>query len=175
MKNRLLSFVLSLILLLSLSTGACASGLDGLFGGLTSLFSSEEKTYGVGEIAETNDLTIELTNVMESKGNSYYTPTNGNVYLILEFCINNTSKEDILLSTALCFSAWCDNELCIINSEALATAMLSGKYQLDCGVEPGKKVTGVVGYEVPKDWKEMKIQFSKEVVFGETITFAVSK
>lgn len=169
--RRLLSFVLVLLLMTSV---ASAEGWGDMFGGLTSLFSSkDEVTYGVGEKVEVDGLVVTLTDVMTSKGNSYYKPASGKEYVILQFEIKNDSKEDITLSTMMNFTFWCDNTICVIDVNALATAMLSGKYQLDCAVEAGKKVTGVIGYEVPKNWEQLKVEFKKELLFGESVTFKV--
>lgn len=76
----------------------------------------------------------------------------------------------------MCFTAWVDDTSYTISLEALATGALSSKYQLDCVIDPGKSVTGIVGYEVPKDWKEAKIEFTKEAIFGEkTVLLSVNK
>lgn len=169
------SIVLLLTLLLLIPT-AFAEGWGDLFGGLTSLLSvSDGETYTIGEIAETDDLTLRLINVMNSKGNSYYKPEDGMEYIILEFEVTNKSSEALTLSTMMNFTAWCDNKTYTIDLEALATAMLSGKYQLDCAVEAGKKVTGVIGYMIPSEWEEVKIDFKQDVVFGEKIVFVIEK
>ena len=167
--------IITMVLVLSMNC-APALAMGDWLGGLTSIFSAkDEKIYGVGEKAVGDDVSVTLINVMQSSGNSYYTPENGKEYLILEFTIENRTKEDIMLSTALCFSMQCDGAYYSIDLEALATAMFAGKYQLDCAVEPGKKVTGVVGYQVPKDWKEFRIKFSPEVYFGDKLTFGVER
>lgn len=76
----------------------------------------------------------------------------------------------------MCFTAWVDDTSYTISLEALATGALSSKYQLDCVIDPGKSVTGIVGYEVPKDWKEAKIEFTKEAIFGEkTVLLSANK
>ena len=166
---------LSLLMMLLVNTASAESWGD-LFGGLTSLFrSKDEVTYGIGEEVETGDLTVTLTDVLTSKGNSYYKPDSGKEYVILQFEIANNGKKDITLSTMMNFTFWCDDTICIIDLEALATAMLAGKYQLDCAVEAGEKVNGVIGYEIPSDWNEMKIEFKKEIYFGDTIVFLVDK
>lgn len=171
--KKLLAILLSLFLFTSV---ASAEGWGGLLGGLSSLFSaSDEVTYGVGEKAEVDDLVITLTDVMTSKGNSYYKPISGNEYVILQFEIENKSEEDVVISTMMNFTFWCDDTNYVIDVNALATAMLSGKYQLDCAVEAGKKVSGVIGYEVPQNWEQLKIEFRKEIIFGDAVTFLVDK
>lgn len=173
--KKLLSVLLAFVCMFTFAAPASAMDFDDFLGGLTSIFKAEEKTYGVGETVEVDDVSIELINVMESKGNSTYTPAQGNEYLLFEFEIENLSNEEVVISTILCFNAWCDDVSTSISLDALSLGALSGKYQLDRVVAPGEKATGIVGYEVSQDWKEMKIQFSKEFYFGETVTFAVER
>ena len=174
MMKRLVSLVM-VALLLSCSM-AYATDLGSIFGGLTSMFGfGEETTYGVGEPAETDGVTITLVDVFESKGSNYYTPAKGNEYLIFEFSVKNGSKEELALSTLLSFSLNCDGTLYSISFEALSSAMLSGKVQLDTVIKPGKNFKGVVGYEVPLNWKEARVEFTKDAFFGETIVFKVEK
>lgn len=111
----------------------------------------------------------------ESRGNEYYTPAEGNEYVILEFTVENGGEEEVTLSTMLSFSTWCDGKSCTISLEALGTATLSGKIQLDCVVAAGEKATGVLGYEVPADWQEISVKYTEEVMFGESAVFAVTR
>ena len=65
-------------------------------------------TYTVGETAEANDVKVTLVNVEQSTGNQYMTPADGNVYVVLEFEIENNSSTDIGISSMLSFEAYCD-------------------------------------------------------------------
>lgn len=42
-------------------------------------------------------------------------------------------------------------------------------------IAAGKKMTGIVGYEVPKDWKEIEIRFTPDFWSGNEITFIADK
>lgn len=150
--NLVLAAALALALLVSET--AYAVDLGDLFGGLTSMFSpSTEDVFKVGETAEIGKVRMTLNNVYESRGNEYYTPAEGNEYVILEFTVENGGEEEVTLSTA----------------------MLSGKIQLDCVVAAGEKATGVLGYEVPADWQEISVKYTEEVMFGESAVFAVTR
>ena len=162
-----------LVSLLVFANVAYAFDFDDMLGGLTSMFSPDaDEAYGPREEVEIGDIRIELTNVMESGKNAYYTPEEGYEYIIIEFTIENSGKEDLTVSSMICFTAWCDGKMYTISLEALGTAMFSGKPQMDAVIEPGKSYTGVVGYEIPEDWKEVIIEF-KEDVMGKTTKFAV--
>lgn len=172
--KRLMAMIV-LVLLLMTNT-VYATGLDGWLGGLTSMFGTKnEVTYGVGEPVTVDNITITLVDVLQSGATSYYAPEEGNGFLILEFEIKNEGSEQVVLSSMLNFSMLCDEQVYTISLEALGIAMFAGKIQLDTVIEPGKTVNGVVGYEVPKDWKRFDIDFKTEVYFGETVTFAVER
>ena len=175
-KRTSLVLVAALALALLISETAYAIDLGDLFGGLTSMFSpNTEDAFKVGETAEIGKVRMTLNNVYESRGNEYYTLAEGNEYVILEFTVENGGEEEVTLSTMLSFSTWCDNKSCTISLEALSTAMLSGKIQLDCVVAAGEKATGVLGYEVPADWQEISVKYTEEVMFGESAVFAVTR
>ena len=162
-----------LAVMLVFAGAAHAFDFDDMLGGLTSMFSPDaDESYGAKEIVEIGDISIELTNVLESGKNEFYTPEDGYEYIIIEFSIENNGKEDLTVSSMLCFSAWCDGKMYTISLEALSTAMFAGKPQMDTIIEPGKSFTGVIGYEVPEDWEEMIVEF-KEDIIGKTISFAV--
>ena len=45
------------------------------------------------------------------------------------------------------------------------------KNQLDGAVAAGKKFNGVIGYEVPTDWKELEVRFTPDFWSGKDIVF----
>ena len=162
-----------MILAITFSSSAFALDLDGMLGGLTSMFSPDaEGAHLPGETAETDDVSITLTNVYRSGKNDFYTPADGYEYVIIEFTFENNSKEELALSTMLSFVTWCDEQMYSISLEALGTAAISGKMQLDCVVASGDSITGVIGYEVPEEWKEVIVEFKKDTFIGKPIKFA---
>lgn len=168
----------SAILVAVLLAASCASAEDynSLFGGLTSIFGiGEETIYDLGETAELDGASATLVNVMESKGGSENAPDDGNVFVICEFEIENISSESLQVSTLMCFSMFCDNTSYSLSLEALAAAMSGGKFQADMYLEPGEKKSGVVGYEVPADWKELKITYTPELWGVSRATFGVTR
>lgn len=176
MKMKKTLAALLLVMFLSVTSASALAEWGDLFGGMSSLFSAdEEEAYAVGELATLDDIEVKLINVMQSNGNSYYKPETGNKFVILEFEVKNTGREELVLSTVMSFDAWCDDEHYEISLDALAVSMLNGKYQLDTVVEPGKTVYGVVGYEMPSEWQEIKIEFIEEIFFGERAVFLIER
>ena len=135
----------------------------------TATTASTKACYGVGEPAEDKNITVTLISVTESTGSAYNTPTEGNVFLICEFEIENDSSKEISISSMMSFDAYCDDYACNFSLSALLEK--GNKNQLDGTVASGKKFNGVVGYEVAADWREFEIHFTPDFWFGKDIIF----
>lgn len=128
-----------------------------------------QTTFGVGEKVELDDVVVTLLGVTENTGSAYNKPTDGNVFVLCEFEIENNSTSDIGISSMLSFECYCDDYAASISLTALAEK--GSKQQLDGTIAGGKKMNGVIGYEVPKDWKELELRFTpgfwsrKDIVF----------
>ena len=133
----------------------------------------EEKTeFYKGETAELNDVYVTLTGLYRSNGSTFNTPSDGNTYVLCEFDITNNSTKDINISSILSFEAYCDDYACNYSIGALLEK--GNKNQLDGTVASGKKMTGIIGYEVPKSWNELEIRFTPDFWTGHDITFIVN-
>ncbi len=135
----------------------------------TATTASTKACYGVGEPAEDKNITVTLISVTESTGSAYNTPTEGNVFLICEFEIENDSSKEISISSMMSFDAYCDDYACNFSLSALLEK--GNKKQLDGTVASGKKFNGVVGYEVAAEWREFEIHFTPDFWFGKDIIF----
>lgn len=130
-----------------------------LFGG-----SEEEKekpkktTYKVGETATQNDVKITLKSVKTSKGEKYNEPDKGKVFLICEFEIDNQSEDDLAISSELTFEAYVDDYS--LNQDVMGYGLeqFESKNQLDGDVGAGKKMNGIISYQVPNDWKKLEVK-----------------
>lgn len=129
----------------------------------------EKSRFAVGEKAELKGVAATMVGVEESSGSRYNQPTDGNVFVICEFEIENDSKDQISISSVMSFDAYCDDYS--LNYSLTSLLEKEGKGQLDGTVAPGKKMNGVIGYEVPADWKELEIHFTPSVWSGKDIIF----
>ena len=132
----------------------------------------EKQTFSVGEPAEINGISVKFDSCHESNGSQFNTPDDGNVFLLCEFSIDNQSDKDIAVSSIASFNAYVDD---YSKNLSISAIIATDKAQLDGAVAAGKKMTGVVGYEVPKDWKEIEIRFTPDFWSGNEITFIVNK
>lgn len=135
--------------------------------------SNEPEFYSPGEVATSNGVNIELVSVTENNGSTYNTPADGNVFLLCEFEIDNQSSKDIAISSIASFEAYCDDYS--INQSIAGQLEAGNKSQLDGSVASGKKMNGVIAYEVPKDWKELELTVDPTVFsfLSDEITFKV--
>lgn len=141
-------------------------------GAQTDAAGNEQETknaFQVGETAELKGVRVTLVDVTESTGSAYNTPNDGNVFVLCEFEIENDSEEEITVSSIVSFDAYCDDYVCEYSLGALIEK--GDKNQLDGTVAAGKKLNGVVGYEVPTDWKELEIAFTPDFWSGKDINF----
>lgn len=125
--------------------------------------------FAVGEAAQQKDVIVTLVGVTESTGSNFASPAEGNVFVLCEFNIENNSSKELSISSMLSFEAYCDDYACSFSFSALLAK--EDKNQLDGTVAPGKKLNGVVGYEVPADWKELEVHFTPDVWFGKSMIF----
>lgn len=133
---------------------------------------SKKQTFGVGENAESNGISVKFDSCTESNGSQFNTPDDGNVFLLCEFSIDNQSDKDIAVSSIASFNAYVDD---YSTNLSISATIATDKTQLDGAIAAGKKMTGVVGYEVPKDWKEIEIRFTPDFWSGNEIAFVANK
>lgn len=129
-------------------------------------------TFSLGEIAELDDVRVTMTNYQESTGSEWNKPTEGNVFILVEFEIENNSEEEITVSSMLSFEAYADDYAVNLSLGAL---MENEQTQLDGSVAPGKKIKGWVGYEVPSDWAKFEVQFIDNVWSDTPFKFLIEK
>lgn len=132
----------------------------------------KQTTFGVGEKVELNDVVVTLVGVTESNGSQFVSPADGNVFVLCEFEIENNTSGDVAVSSMLSFETYCDDYA--TNFSLTALMEKGNKNQLDGTVAAGKKFNGVVGYEIPADWKELEIKFTPNFWSGRDITFVAN-
>ena len=128
---------------------------------------------GIGDKIEEDGVSVTLSNVLEITNGPYYSPKEGNVFILCEFIIENNTSEDIVVSSMMSFSFYYDGFSAPISVEAL-TAKGSAN-QLDGAVAAGKKFKGVVGYEIPKDWKQLEVSFRPDVFYSSSFEYQIER
>ena len=137
----------------------------------SSVNNSENTTFEVGDKVELDDIAVTLVGVESSSGTEYMAPSDGNVFVICEFEIENNSDSEIVVSSALSFEAYADDYA--INF-SLGGLTMSDKSQLDGTVAAGKKFNGVVSFEAPADWETLEVHYTPNFWAGKDIVFTAN-
>ena len=135
--------------------------------------TEQKATFGIGETAEMNDIQVTMLNYTESNGSEYNKPTDGNVFVLVEFEIANNSDSDLTVSSMASFEAYADDYALNYSLSAIIEAE-SGS-QLDGTIAPGKKMKGEIGYEVPADWSNLEIHFTDNIWSSSDFVFEINK
>lgn len=160
--------VLFLAFMLLLNLCACGS-VESIVDNLPVVGSNANKEYNPGDTAELDDISVTFIGVTESTGSDFFLPEEGNVFLLCEFEIVNNSNKELAVSSMMSFDAYCDDTAISLSISALS--IKGNKNQLDGTVAAGKKMQGVVGYEVPADWTELEIQYTPNTFGSNKLTF----
>lgn len=134
--------------------------------------AEKETVFKKGDVVELKNIKATLVDVKESKGTEFNKPTDGNIFVLAEFLIENESDKELAISSMVSFEAYVDGYSTNLDLGALIEK--DNGNQLDGKIAPGKKMKGFIGYQVPKEWKELEIKFSPSV-WGDPITFTYSK
>lgn len=138
--------------------------------------SESEKTYfSLGEVAEQKKVQVSLVNTIESNGNEWFKPADGYVYVICEFEITNNSDKDITISSVMDFDAYCDDYSINQTLSGLSVPEVEGKNSLDGSVASGKKLNGIIAYEVPATYQKLEVDVTLDFWSDKDIKFLITK
>lgn len=135
--------------------------------------TQDDVIFAVGETAQLNNINVTLLNVSETEGGEFNKPSEGKVFVLAEFEIENNSDKEISVSSVISFEAYSDG---YSTNQSLSALLEKGdKNQLDGTIAAGKKMKGVIGYELPKDWSELEIHFTPYFWSNKKIIFKATK
>ncbi len=172
--------IVSAIMLCFLLLSLCACSNEPTLIGTTPVSNSTtgatedtgKQEFSLGDTVELNDVTVSFLDITTSTGSDFNKPADGKVFVLCEFEITNNSSDELAVSSMLSFDAYCDDYSCDYSMGALLEK--GEKNQLDGTVAVGKKIKGVIGYEVPTDWKELEIQYTIDILSDEKIVFVTT-
>lgn len=133
----------------------------------------EQTVFTVGDAVELNGVKTTLLSAEEYPGKQYMMPTDGNVFLVCQFEIENDSSAEINVSSMVSFNAYCDDYS--VNLSVTGEMLEDSWKTLDGTVAPGKKINGVIAYEIPQDWQKMEISYTPSFWSGHDVQFEINK
>lgn len=137
---------------------------------------SDASTFTIGDTADFDGIQVTLSSAVLSDGDGQYiTPDDGKYFLILTFSIDNQSDEDISVSSLASFEAYCDDNS--INEDLMGQQVpeAGGLDQLDGDVASGKKMNGIISYEVPRDFSTFEVRFTPSFWKDNEAVFTFSR
>lgn len=116
-----------------------------------------QEFFKIGEIAETKQVKATITQMEKSQGTEFNKPSAGHEFVLLHMTIENVSDQEVNVSSMLNFDAYVDDSA--INENLGAQISKEGTNTMDGTIAAGKKLTGVLAYEVPQGWKKLEIHY----------------
>lgn len=131
----------------------------------------KEQVFALNETAVFDDLKITATEIKESKGESFLEPDAGNVFVGVNFTIENISDEEQNISSLLLFDAYADD----ISCDYSFTAATVFKQGVDGTIAPGKKIVGWYSVEVPENWQKLELDVQAQLFSSANARFEFTK
>lgn len=131
-------------------------------------FESPPAVYGMNETVSKGNVSITWENTYTYSGKDC--PID-KTYVLLEFTVENNSNDHIYVN-ALDFYTYFDD--CSVEQSIDAELFADDLQQISGYLAPGKKRTGIIGYEVPRYWQRVEVYYSSDffkssdLVFGYT-------
>ena len=125
----------------------------------------EVTTFTIGDTIITKDykLTVEGASIIVSD-NEYIQPDENCEFVEVELTLENTSN-DTLTVNPFYFTSYADGFS--IDNYNTDIYMATSKNRLSAELDIGKKVKGVLCYEVPNDWSELELFVNLSDYFGD--------
>jgi len=126
----------------------------------------------VGDTANVNGFQVTLLDAffVDPNGSIWAQASDGKQYFMLEFEGVNTSSDDKYASLAD-FAAYCDDYS--VDVSIVSGALVDGKTLWGGDVASGKKIRGVVCYELPTDFQKFEIRVSDSMWSSKYVEFVV--
>lgn len=134
--------------------------------------ATEPTTFKIGDTAVFSNLKITANEIQESKGEEFFTPKEGNVFVGVKFTIENISNEPQAVSSLLMFESYLNDVKC---DYSISAACIFDEGTLDGDIAAGKKLIGWYSIEVPENWEVLEIDFSGDILSDNSAKFIFTK
>ena len=134
--------------------------------------TATDTSFGVGETAVFKDIKITAVEMQESKGANYFEPEAGNVFIGVNFEIENISDKEQNISSLLLFDGYADGVKC---DYSISANCAFNEGTLDGELSPGKKMIGYYAVEIPEDWEKLEFEVKSDWLSSSKATFVFEK
>lgn len=131
--------------------------------------------YGPGDTVSMNGVLITFHGITETLGDGLFKPDDNKIFVIAEFTVENNTGDQINISSVFGSAAYCDNYLV---SESMSAELGDPQHRnnLTGSLDTGRKLRGIIGYELPSQWQRLEIRLRTDWWKGskaDEITFLV--
>ncbi len=135
---------------------------------VSSVQQQTDETFALNETAVFSDLKFTANQLVTSQGEDFFTPDTGNVFVGIQFTIENISDEEQTISSLLLFDGYVDDTKC---DYSVSAGCVFDDGTLDGSIAPGKKLVGWYAVEVPKTWSAIELQVRANLFSDATAKF----
>jgi len=158
-------------LLVIIGLAVACNGLGGTPGTPTRIGSSRqgagsaskvsEEIFGPGDTVDLDGVTVTFHGINETMGTDLWKPEVNKIFAIAEFTVENNSSSDINISSVFGSDAYCDGYL-VQESMGAELGDRQGRSNLTGTIVPGRKLRGIIGYELPSQWQRLEIRLQTD-------------
>ena len=128
--------------------------------------------FSLNETAVFETLKITATEIKESNGKSFFEADAGNVFVGINFTIENISDEEQSVSSILLFVAYVDDVSC---DYSFSAGVAFDSKSVDGTIAPGKKLVGYYTVEVPENWRKIELDVKADWLSSAKARFEFTK
>ena len=117
--------------------------------------------FGPGDTVDLDGVRITFHGLNETIGDGIFTPNDGKIFAIAEFTVENGTNRQINISSVFGSSAYCDDYLV---QESMAAELGDPQHRdnLTGSIDSGRKMRGIIGYELPSQWQILEIRLQTD-------------
>ena len=135
-----------------------------------------KEIYKQNETAAYNGIEITMDSYVESEGDDWSVPTEGNEFMFVHMTIVNQTSDDLVISSMASFENYCDDTKLDYSAAAFtALATTSDQPKLDGTIAPGETLEGYLSLEVPLNWSTIEIRYTDKIWSDDAIHFQIKR
>lgn len=135
-----------------------------------------KEIYKQNETAAYNGIEITMDSYVESEGDDWSVPTEGNEFMFVHMTIVNQTSDDLVISSMASFENYCDDTKLDYSAAAFtALATTSDQPKLDGTIAPGETLEGYLSLEVPLNWSTIEIRYTDKIWSDDAVHFQIKR
>ena len=134
--------------------------------------ATSDETFGMGDEMEFDKLTFTAMEFKQLSSGGIFQPAEGKVFIGVRFIVENTSDEEVTVSSLVMMSSRADGETV---TESISAVGAFGSKMLSGTLAAGDELTGWYCMEVSRDWQSFEIEIRPNLFSTEKATFVYER